>query len=224
MLRAVRVFLCCATCVLGVIALPAVAGASATIDQFNLDSYHAWDREYTPPARSSVKLKKGLYVATVQGTFSYYAAINYTVPQPPWTIVCGTPEAAPQFGSAGGSGPVGFDAEFIFSRPWQAEPCAHAHLPAKWQNFQMNDGVTGWMHPAVLNIGYPAVPNPTHTYEFALRGHKGRHVSFRLLDIYTRDNYGSLRISLRAATAADCSGTKYQAFNLTSEAECLEKV
>jgi hypothetical protein len=218
MLRVGRTILCTAVCALGVIALPAVASAT-TIDHFTLDSYHASNKKFTPPVTSSVKLGGGLYVATVQGTFSYYGAINYVAPQPPWTILCGTPEAAPQFSSAGGSGKVGFDAEFIFSRPWLPAPCANAKLPVHWTNFQMNVGNGVWAHPVALNVGTPPAPNPSHTYEYAIASKKGHHVAFRLYDINTRDNYGSLHISLRAATSADC--TKYAAFGSTSEAECI---
>lgn len=225
MLRGVRIITCCAICAVGIGATPAIAGATATIDHFTLDSYHAWSRSYTPPATSSVKLKNALYVATVQGTFSYYGAINYSDPQPPWTMLCGTPEPSPQFSSAGGAGPVGFDSEFVFSRPWLPAPCAHAKLPVKWINFQMNPGTGVWAHPAVLNVGTPPEPTPSHLYEYALVGHKGHHVAFRLYDIDTRDNYGSLKISIREATASDCSGTtRYTAFGFATEAECVSAV
>ncbi len=222
--RAARTALLSAICIIGLLALPGVASAS-TLDHFALDSYHAGKRHATPPAASEVRLKgEVLYVATVQGTFSYYGAINYLAPQPPWTIVCGSPEGAPQFSSAGGSGDVGFDSEFIFSRPWLPEPCEHAKLPVKWINFQMNPGTGVWAHPNVLNVGSPAAPNPTHTYEYAVVGVEHHHVAFRLYDINTRDNYGSLHISLRYATAGDCEGTKYAAFGLSSEGECLSRL
>jgi hypothetical protein len=221
MMRAGRIILCSAVCALGVFLPPAVAAASTTIDHFALDSYHAWNRKATPPARSRVRLKSALYVATVQGTFSYYAAINYVAPQAPWTILCGTPESAPQFGSAGGSGKVGFDAEFVISRPWLPEPCAQAKLPVHWINFQMNPGTGVWAHPTALNLSTPPAPTPTHTYEYAVTGRKGHRVGFRLSDIDTRDNYGSLSIALRPATPEDCTGTKYAAFGLSSEAECV---
>ena len=221
MLRAARIILCSAICALGVVVVPAAASASTILDHFALDSYSASGAKHTPAARSVAKLHNGLYVAIVQGTFSYYGAINYMAPQPPWTILCGTPEAAPQFSSAGGSGRVGFDSEFIISRPWLPEPCAKAKLPVHWVNFQMNPGTGVWAHPMTLNLGSPPAPTPTHTYEYALVGKKGHHVGFRLYDLNTRDNYGSLKISLRAATESDCTGTKYAAFGLASEAECI---
>lgn len=219
MMRAARIILCSAVCALGAFLTPIAANA-ASLDHFALDSYHAWKKPFTPPARSNIKLKKGLYVATIQGTFSYYSAINYVVPQSPWTILCGTPGAAPQFGSAGGSGKVGFDSEFIISRPWLPAPCNNAKLPIKWINFQVNAGKGVWLHPSVL--GSPTAPTPTHTYSYALPVGGGHRASFRLFDIDTRDNYGSLKISISAATTANC--TEFAAFGLASEAECVTTV
>ncbi len=220
MSRLTRVVAVSALCIAALFAVAATAGA-ATLEHLSLDSYFAWHKKWTPPSTSTTKLKSGkLYVAAVQGTFSYYGAINYAVPQPPWTIVCGTPASAPQFSSAGGSGKVGFDAEFIFSRPWLPAPCEHAKLPVRWTNFQVNPGTGVWAHPTVLANPAPTVPSPSHVYEYALVGHK-HHVSFRLYDIDTRDNYGSLHISLRTATEADCQGGKYAAFGLGSEAQCI---
>jgi hypothetical protein len=219
-----RVALCVAAGAIVALLFSTVASA-ATVDHFALDSYHAWKKNHTPAARSEVKLKNKLYVAKVQGTFSYYGALNYVVPQAPWTTLCGTPEGSPEFGSAGGTGQVGFDSQFVFARPWTAEACAQAELPLQWINFQMKDGSGGgWAHPSVLNLESPDTPNPSHSYEYAVVGHKGRHVAFRLFDIRTRDNYGTLMITIRTAQPSDCSGTKYAAFGLSSEAECLAKI
>ncbi len=223
-MNGLRIRLLASSAVLAVAGLLLAGSAQgATVDQFSLDSYHAWNKDHTPAVRSEVRLKKHLYVATVTGTFSYYGAINYLVPQAPWTVLCGTPESAPQYESAGGSGPVGFDSEFIFSRPWTPEACATAHLPVQWINFQMKNGPGGWAHPTALNVSDPPAPDPNHSYEYAIVGQK-KKVAFRLFDIRTRDNYGTLRISIRTATAADCTGTKYEAFGLSSEAECLSEV
>ncbi len=206
---------------IGVASLMLVGSAqAASVDQFSLDSYHAWNKDHTPAVKSEKKLKQNhLYVATVSGTFSYYGAINYVVPQAPWTTLCGTPEAEPAYSSAGGSGPVGFDAEFVFARPWTEEACAQANLPVQWVNFQMKNG-GAWAHPTALDVSDPAAPNSNHTYEYALVGQK-RRVAFRLFDIRTRDNYGSLRISIRTAEAGDCAGARFEAFGFGSEAECI---
>jgi hypothetical protein len=222
MLRGIRVVLCTAVLGLGALVAPGAAGAVTFLDHFTLDSYHAGGGKYTPAASSRISLQEGLYVAVVQGTFSYYGAINFVVPQPPWTVLCGTPEGAPQFSSAGGAGPVGFDSEFVFARPWTAELCNQAKLPVRWLNFQEKFGPGDWGHPATLTP--QSAPAPSHAYEYAVPGRKGKKAAFRLLDIDTRDNYGSLHISLRAATAADCGGTQWQAFGVGSEAECIAQI
>ncbi|HLH14219.1 MAG TPA: hypothetical protein VKV16_05475, partial [Solirubrobacteraceae bacterium] len=162
---------------------------------------------------------RSLYVAVVQGTFSYWKASNYTKPQRPWTKVCGTPEPAPQFSSAGGSGPVGMDAEFVFARPWLPRLCAK--LPEHRSRLQMYTGAGAWAHPNALTP--VTAPSPDHLYEYAVVG-EGRRVSFRLRDWYLRDNYGSLSITLRTASAADCAGSKYRAFGAESEAQCVSEL
>jgi hypothetical protein len=206
------------------LAWASIAGATTVVreshkvQQLALDSYYGWNRNYTPPVSTSRSLAKHSYeVATVSGTFSYYSAINYYHPQWPWTVVCGTPAPSAQHpGSLGGDGPVGFDAEFLFSRPWRTKLCANAHLPAHWTNFQMNDG-SGWAHPELLGTA-PTGPVSNHTYSYAVSGHNDP-IKFRLWDILTRDNYGLLKISLRPANTADCAS--YLAFGFASEKRCI---
>lgn len=191
---------------------------SATSEVLTLDSYYPWNRHYTPPVASTFKVVSGKYdVATVSGTFSYYSAINYSAPQHPWNVVCGTPEPSSQYsGSLGGDGPVGFDAEFVFARPWRKQKCEAAHLPIRWGNFQMNSG-SSWAHPNILGA-LPTAPTGNHTYSFAVVGNNKR-VQFRLFDVLTRDNYGLVKISLAPATSSDCSS--YVAFGFSSEGQCV---
>jgi hypothetical protein len=195
------------------------AGVRLPMGSLTLDSYHAWNRHHTPPVSSSFKVAKGVYyVATVSGTFSYYSSARYTKPYAPWPIVCGTPSPAAQHqGSLGGDGPVGFDAQFIFSRPWKTKKCRARHLPVSWSNFQLNDG-TGWAHPNILGPRLTA-PTSDHTYSYAVAGH-GKELKLRLNDVYTRDNYGLLDITFRPAAASDCAS--YAAFGFTSAAQCEE--
>lgn len=186
-----------------------------------LDSYYGWSRDHTPPVSTSYILPRhARYVVTVSGTLSYYPAIDYSRPQPPWTMVCGAPDPATEFGgSRGGNGPVGFDAEFIFARPSRRRMCSRYPLPRHWSAFQVNAG-TGWQHPGIVGT-YPIAPSASHTYTYAIVGH-GRRVQFRLYDVYTRDNYGILRIELRPAVVGDC--TSYVALKFTSVANCQAQV
>jgi hypothetical protein len=208
-------------------ALPATAGASSrlaaqaaqTVGTATLDAYQASSRPSTSPVSLRAKLiRDKLYVATVQGAISDYAAINYVALQAPWRVMCGTPQSASSFASAGGSGQVSNDAEFIFAQPWSTLQCP-AQLPAHWTNLQLNDG-TGWSHPKLLSGANVTAPTPTHTYQYAVVGH-GQRVSFRLIDPSTSDNYGSFRISLRTGVTGDCSVARYQAFGLQSRSACL---
>lgn len=196
--------------------IPATAMAAST-GSLKLDSFYPWSKPYTPPVSSPFTVAKHVYyVATVSGTFSYYAASRYTKPENPWPIVCGTAGTSTQYkGSLGGNGPVGLDAAFIFSRPWSSRNCRKHHLPIRWPNLQLNDGA-GWAHPIMLGPWLTA-PNSKHTYSYAVSGH-GAQIQFRLDDVYTRDNYGLLKIALRPALASDCSS--YQAFGFASAAKC----
>ena len=166
-----------------------------------------------PTAETSFTLPKGVwYVATVSGTVSYYSPINYTKPQRPYKILCGAPQTGRQ-------GPVGLDAEFTFARPWTKNKCDRAHLPIHWSNFQASTG-GNWAHPQTLGVA-PTAPTANHTYSYVLQG-RNKPATFRLTDIYYRDNYGTLRISLRPARAADC--VNYTSFGYASAASCASSV
>jgi hypothetical protein len=205
------------------LALAATATAKSGSDRpLVLDAYspaHTHSSASTPPVSSPSKLARGhLYVATVRGSVSFYEAVDYVALQAPWQIMCGAPQRAPMFGSAGGSGQVGDDAEFIFALPAVGRSCTRIRLPRPYTNFQANVG-QGWKHPNVLSRQTPARLNRSHTYEFALTG-VGEPVSFRLIDPDTRDNYGSFHIYLRDAVPGDCAGGGHLAFGL-SRAACL---
>jgi hypothetical protein len=195
------------------------AAKSASSRPLVLDAYSPTHEMFTPPVSSRSKLARDrLYVATVRGSVSFYESVDYVAIQAPWDVMCGAPEQAPMFSSAGGSGRVGTDAEFIFALPLVGRSCADARLPRPYTNFQASVG-QGWEHPSLLSGQTLVKPSRSHTYEFALTG-AGQPVSFRLIDTDTRDDYGSFRIYLRAAVAGDCSGHGYQAFGLTRMA-CL---
>ncbi len=198
--------------------------SSAAAESFSerplvLDAYSPTRKPFTPPVSSRSKLAPGhLYVATVRGSVSFYEAVDYVALQAPWRVMCGTLQRAPLFGSAGGSGRVGNDAEFIFALPLVGNTCVNTRLPRSYTNFQANAG-QGWEHPSVLGRDMPVRPSPSHTYEFALTG-VGKPVSFRVLDPDTRDDYGSFRIYLRNAATGDCAGRGHSAFGLSDKA-CL---
>ena len=204
---------------LGALALlPAGAFAdSKNVSSFKLDSYHFWTKQQTPTIVTGATLKRGKpYVATVRGTISYYAAINYTSLQAPWKVLCGKAKRVPMFPGAGGSGPVGNDAEYIFAQPQTA---ACRSLPTRWENLQANAG-GGWRHPEVLTLKGLKGPRPNHTYDYAVTG-ADKRLKFRLVDPDSRDNYGVFLIDVRTAVASDCAGSKYKAWDYGSQQQCV---
>lgn len=206
---------------LAALAAGPVAAAGAKTISLRLDAYSASTREYTPPATSSSALKRGeLYVATAQGTFSFYPALDYSVPQVPFTMVCGAPLAAPLLSSVGGTGEVGDDPEFDFARLSKTN-CAGQMGAHHWTNFQANEGA-GWSHPKLATARTISRPTAKHAYDYGLVG-RGKRVSFRLLDTDTRDDYGAVQISIRPATHASCAGIGYRSFGLANRGECLDR-
>jgi hypothetical protein len=195
------------------------AAMSSSYRPLVLDAYSPARIGFTPPVSSRLKLaRKRLYVATVRGSVSFYESVDYVAIQAPWQVMCGAPQRAPMFSSAGGSGRVGNDAEFIFALPLGGRSCAKTRLPQPYTNFQANLG-QGWTHPSVLSRQTLVKPSRSHTYEFALTG-AGKPVSFRLIDTDTRDDYGSFRIYLRNAVSGDCAGRGHGVFGLSRMA-CL---
>jgi hypothetical protein len=201
----------------GALVVASSAAAKSASRPLVLDAYSPALKFFTPPVSSPSKLtRKRLYVATVRGSVGFYEAVDYTAIQAPWRIMCGAAQPAPMFSSAGGSGPVGNDAEFIFAQPLGGLSCARTKLPRSYTNFQANLG-HGWNHPNAVSRQRLVRPNRSHTYEFALTG-TGRPVSFRLIDPDTQDDYGSFRIYLRPAVTADCAGLGHRAFGLSGKA------
>jgi hypothetical protein len=204
---------------LAVAATAVAAPPSLTVSQLHLDAQSQGSLAHTP-AVATARLHKGrLYVATVQGTVSYYAAIDYTAPQAPFIAFCGRPLAEPEFPSAGGAGMVGNDAQFIFAQPITSGTCAADTLPRTWLNFQADNGF-GWAHPALLSAHPLSRPLPSHTYDYAFVG-QNRPLRFELDDPDTRDDYGSLHITVRRAVRSDCTGAKWKAFGVKTRDVCL---
>lgn len=192
-----------------VAALPsgALGTAPATL---HLDSHFNWREPFTPTVTTSFSLtNRRWYVATVSGTFSYYAASDWTNPKQPRPMICGDPLSS-------SAGPVGMDAQFLIARPWKTADCRRHHMPMTWSVFQTNDGDRyQWTHPR--SYVWTSQPTGDHTYSYVLFG-RGRPVGFRLVDEYTKDNYGGLAITVRIATASDCG--RFRSFGFASMSAC----
>jgi hypothetical protein len=196
----------------------AASAKSLVVSRLRMDAYNPGLVAHTPPLHSSRLAKGKLYVITVQGTVSFYAAIDYLQIQKPFTRFCGKPQKAPLFSSAGGSGPVSNDAEFIFAQPIATGACHALKLPHVYPNFQVNNGF-GWGHPKLLSPKRLRRPTANHTYSFAIVG-QGRRLGLELVDPDTRDDYGSFRITIRKAVTADCTHGQWRAFALKRASIC----
>jgi hypothetical protein len=186
-----------------------------------LDSYEPNNDGFAGPVKAKVLPWNTRWVAVVQGTVSYYAPSQYSTPQSPFRVVCGTPDlSGPLFASPDkpSGGPVGFDPEFIFGRPSRKSTCSKHPLPVRWTNFEIKSGNT-WGHPWPLGPDQFA-PAADHTYSYPFVAW-GTAPQFRLRDRpRTSDNYGELKISLRPATAADCGYDAWRAFQYEDQAAC----
>ena len=206
------------------VAAPAPAAAAAkparslAVASLKLDAYSPGLVAHTSRLRSPRLAKGKLYVVTVQGTVSFYAAVDYLQIQKPFTAFCGRPQPAPLFGSAGGSGPVSNDAEFIFAQPISTGACTSLKLPLQYPNFQVNNGF-GWGHPQLLSPKSLRRPTANHAYSFAIVG-QGRPLGLELVDPDTRDDYGSFQITVRHAISSDCANGQWRAFALKRASIC----
>jgi hypothetical protein len=190
-------------------AAAAKPGRSLVVTRLKMDAYNPGLVGNTPALQSSRLTKGKLYVVTAQGTVSFYAAVDYLQIQVPFTAFCGLPQPAPLFGSAGGSGPVSNDAEFIFAQPIETGTCTSLKLPHPYPNFQVNNGF-GFGHPKLLSPKPLRRPTANHAYSFAIVG-QGRPLGLELVDPDTRDDYGSFQITIRHAVSSDCTHGQWRA-------------
>jgi hypothetical protein len=192
------------------------ATASAQTQTLFLDSRDRGRDQYSKQVVTR-RLRAGApYVVNVRGTVSFY---KWSTRQ----VECGVAEPKPIYRTRRvKNGIVGADSEFVFAD--KATGCnrrlrAGNTVPETWLGFQVNQG-RGFFKLSLLTPT-PA-PRPDHTYDYAMMGY-GSRARFRLKDVNTRDNYGRLRIRIRRATAADCTGGRHVAWGFATEADCADK-
>jgi hypothetical protein len=167
----------------------------------------------SPHATFSGKLTSGTwYVVIAAGTGSYFKPGQWAHPilrHHRRGIVCGTPESAPMFPTAGPTGPVGFDPETMFARLTTRKKCTRDPLPRTSRRFQLNNG-NGFRHPTTLTGRY-TTPRGDHTYSYPVLGVRHK-LSVRVKDRVSSDNYGELHVTLRLANDADCASRQWHNF------------
>lgn len=179
-----------------------------------LDTNEANVKRYIGPLRTEKLDRKDPYVATVRGTFSFYAPAEYNQP------FCGNVEPRPMYKSRKVvNGPVNSDVEFLFARPGRG--CADTSKPVKAQTFEIAVGSKYKDYAPFGRVGL-AGPHASHKYKYALVG-KGRRAGFRIAESYGKDNYGRIRIEIRRARPTDCT-KGFSAFGYTDQTQCVAAV
>jgi hypothetical protein len=195
---------------ISLLAVPAAAEAKVHW----LETYEKNAKRYIGPIRTEKLDRKDPYVATVRGTFSFFAAHEYKEP------FCGNVESRPLYPTRRHrNGPVNSDVEFLFASPGRR--CSQRPNPVIAQTFEIAVG-SKYADYDPFGRGVLETPHPTHKYNYALIG-KGRKVGFRLKDSYGDDNYGRVRIAIRRARTRDCT-KGFAAFGYADQARCVKAV
>ncbi len=196
-MKSMPIWMSAVVIVASAVAVTSVGAQTPTLkrETLNLDSYERGTRASGPVATRGKLATDKWYLVSVKGTFSYFSRTLLRGQR-----YCGMPKRRPQRPSKGrANGPVFADAETIFALP-RGRSGRCPVLPYHWGNFQMT-ARKRFSH--VDPIGGPrSRPNRRHRYRYLLKG-RGRVARFRLQDVYARDNYGVLSITVRRATASE---------------------
>jgi hypothetical protein len=181
-----------------------------------LDTYEKKVKRYIGPLRTEKLDRNDPYVATVRGTFSFFAASAYNEPH------CGVTEPRPIYKSRRRTnGRVNSDVEFLFADMTRNCTKRNKANPITAQTFQIAVG-SKYVDYDPFGRGELTAPHRTHRYNYALIG-KGRKAGFRLHDSFGEDNYGRIRIAIRRARTRDCV-KGFAAFGYADEATCVAAV
>jgi hypothetical protein len=180
------------------------AAANAATETLLLDSYDNAGAPYSRAVTTSQAIPAGTTATvTVRGTYALYTKSLMDKSHKPY-VLCGSPVAAPPVTPSPGLSDsiAGFDAEFIYRRPFVGT-CSQA-LPLANGAFQvLQNG--GWSHPEA--VGHPSAPTADHTYKYSVAG-TGKPLSFRVRDDYTSDNDGVLAVSVAVPDGAGSAAAK----------------
>ena len=194
-------------------AVPAAAEAKV----YWLDTYEPNVKRFVGPLRTEKLDRNDPYVATVRGTFSFFAASEYRNPY------CGKVEPRPIYKTRRHrNGPVNSDVEFLFAD--MTRNCSRRLDPSDTvvaQTFQIAVG-SKYADYDPFGRGELTAPHPSHKYSYALIG-TGRKAGFRLRESRGDDNYGRIRIAIRRARTRDCV-KGFAAFGYADEAQCVTAV
>ena len=193
-------------------AVPAVP-AGAVEKPIFLETHRNQARvDYVARGATKARLTTGKpYVVSVRGTWSFFDTSSEGK-------LCGLPERRPMYPSPGVRNRRAVaDAEWYFAQ--FARRCGDpSKIIVPGIRFMLAPGDI-YVNPVPLGPTLTR-PSPSHTYRYAVLG-ENRRLRFRIADVQPRDNYGRLRVVVRAATVADCARYGGPVFALADDATCV---
>lgn len=185
--------------------------ASAMAKTHWLDSYDPGSDAASGPIKTERLVKRIPYKVAVRGTFSLFSREEIK------SSACGNPEPKPIYPSKRRpNGAVVADAEFLFADV--SRNCAKRPSVQTASTFQLKTSAKYRDATPIGGVG--TAPKPNHLYTYAVTG-AGKLARFRLIDDFTKDNYGRLRITITRARATDCAANGFANWNYVDEATCV---
>jgi hypothetical protein len=176
--------------------------SAARAESLQLD-VHDPSGQGEPTAVSSVALPPGAtYLVVVRGTVSIFGTQVWANNA---AALCGASEAAPLLPSPGiVNGPVGMDADTLFSVPGTSIPgfpCDSVSIPRHQPSSSGLRINAGAGFRSFTPVGGPfVVPTPDHVYRYEIPS-TGEPLSFTFADRPATDNYGIFAINIGSAEA-----------------------
>lgn len=187
------------------------SAAPAEAKTYYLDSFDRGKDRAAGPVTTDKLARKAPYLLQIKGTFSFFDRSQFRDP------FCGVTEPRPIFPTRGKqNGPVVGDAEFLFADT--APNCSKRPNALTATTLQISTSAK-YRNPEPIG-GVGMAPRADHTYRYAVVG-SGRKAKFRLLDNFTSDNYGRLRIRFTKARAANCAAGAFAQWGYADEVACV---
>jgi hypothetical protein len=170
--------------ILGLLGLALTAGQPEVL---YVDASHA-----TRATTQNVLVTGAVYTVQIRGTISKWS------PRAMETLCAGTPDSAPEFPSAGVTGPASVDAEWVWAWP-KGSPSLCPHDKSAASPPVVDRAVLMSLSPSVKPTYLPQPSETTmtanHTYTYRIVG-QGAPAVFLVRDNAYKDNYGQFQITI----------------------------
>jgi hypothetical protein len=170
--------------ILGLLGLALTTGQPEVL---YVDASHA-----TRATTQNVLVSGAVYTVQIRGTISKWS------PRAMESLCAGTPDAAPEFPSAGVTGPASVDAEWVWAWP-KGSPSLCPHDKSAAAPPVVDRAVLMSLSPSAKPTYLPQPSETTmtanHTYTYRIVG-QGAPAVFLVRDNAYKDNYGQFQITL----------------------------